>query len=197
MLAYNRHPNIISHIWKGALHTRLGCAESREESEGMKMAVAHFQCAAWAFHSLPDMYPQVMISQIRLKKLSCDIWYIAMINFRAKDTDISPMRFSRAATSPCSPHPSSLSVAISCSQGRTKKLKGRGRDLGKGRMLRKINSLCEILNKMSAVLSLNFWTYKGICLILIHPWLLHALGVSKLSSLLKCSIYRVLSGSGR
>ena len=25
----------------------------------MKMAVAHFQCAAWAFHTLPDVYPQV------------------------------------------------------------------------------------------------------------------------------------------
>ena len=25
----------------------------------MKMAVAHFQCAAWAFHTLPDLYPQV------------------------------------------------------------------------------------------------------------------------------------------
>ena len=30
----------------------------RNASEGMKMAVAHFQCAAWAFHSLPDLYPQ-------------------------------------------------------------------------------------------------------------------------------------------
>lgn len=24
----------------------------------MKMAVAHFQCAAWAFHALPDKFPQ-------------------------------------------------------------------------------------------------------------------------------------------
>ena len=42
----------------GALHSRLGAQEERQESDGMKMAVAHFQCAAWAFHSLPDKYPQ-------------------------------------------------------------------------------------------------------------------------------------------
>ena len=42
----------------GALHSRLGGAEQRQEEEGMRMAVAHFQCAAWAFHSLPDLFPQ-------------------------------------------------------------------------------------------------------------------------------------------
>jgi hypothetical protein len=44
----------------GALHSRLGCAEQRQDSDGMKMAVAHFQCAAWAFHTLPDRFPQVL-----------------------------------------------------------------------------------------------------------------------------------------
>ena len=43
----------------GSIHSSLGAAEQRQESEGMKMAVAHFQCAAWALHTLPDMYPQV------------------------------------------------------------------------------------------------------------------------------------------
>ena len=42
----------------GALHTRLGVLEERQDSDGMKMAVAHFQCAAWAFHALPDKFPQ-------------------------------------------------------------------------------------------------------------------------------------------
>ena len=42
----------------GALHSRLGLAEDRQDSEGMKMAVTHFQCAAWAFHTLPDQFPQ-------------------------------------------------------------------------------------------------------------------------------------------
>ena len=42
----------------GALHTRLGVQEERQDSDGMKMAVAHFQCAAWAFHALPDIHPQ-------------------------------------------------------------------------------------------------------------------------------------------
>ena len=64
LLPFNRFPfMIIYKFYKGALHTRLGCVESRDESEGMKMAVAHFQCAAWAFHSLPDMFPQVSVSK--------------------------------------------------------------------------------------------------------------------------------------
>ena len=42
----------------GALHSRLGVGEDRQDSDGMKMAVAHFQCAAWAFHTLPDQFPQ-------------------------------------------------------------------------------------------------------------------------------------------
>ena len=40
----------------GALHTHLGAAESRTTSESMKVACTHFQCAAWAFHTLPDRY---------------------------------------------------------------------------------------------------------------------------------------------
>lgn len=33
----------------GALHSKLGAAESRVSHEGMKIACTHFQCAAWAF----------------------------------------------------------------------------------------------------------------------------------------------------
>ncbi len=40
----------------GALHSQLGWREDRSTSEGMKMACTHFQCAAWAFHTLPDRY---------------------------------------------------------------------------------------------------------------------------------------------
>ena len=32
----------------------------------MKMAVAHFQCAAWAFHTLPDLYAQVDMVILRM-----------------------------------------------------------------------------------------------------------------------------------
>ena len=38
----------------GSLHTSLGAAEKRDTSESMKVACTHFQCAAWAFHTLPD-----------------------------------------------------------------------------------------------------------------------------------------------
>ena len=38
----------------GALHSRLGVGVDRQDSDGMKMAVAHFQCSAWAFHTLPE-----------------------------------------------------------------------------------------------------------------------------------------------
>ena len=41
----------------GAIHSILGSQESRGSSEGMKVACTHFQCAAWAFHTLPDRYP--------------------------------------------------------------------------------------------------------------------------------------------
>lgn len=33
----------------GAVHSKLGAADSRVTPEGMKMACTHFQCAAWAF----------------------------------------------------------------------------------------------------------------------------------------------------
>lgn len=36
----------------GALHSKLGAEESRTTQEGMKMACAHFQCAAWALQVL-------------------------------------------------------------------------------------------------------------------------------------------------
>ena len=50
----------------GALHSRLGVGEDRQDSDGMKMAVAHFQCSAWAFHTLPDQFPQVMAFKSQL-----------------------------------------------------------------------------------------------------------------------------------
>jgi len=43
----------------GALHSFLGSAETRQTSESMKVACTHFQCAAWAFHTLPDRYPDL------------------------------------------------------------------------------------------------------------------------------------------
>lgn len=54
----------------GALHSKLGAQENRQESDGMKMAVAHFQCAAFAFHSLPDMYPQESDSDLSSELLA-------------------------------------------------------------------------------------------------------------------------------
>ena len=42
----------------GALHSHLGSTEPRNCSESMKVACTHFQCAAWAFHTLPDRYPE-------------------------------------------------------------------------------------------------------------------------------------------
>jgi len=54
----------------GALHTRLGCQEERGDSDGMKMAVAHFQCAAWAFHSLPDLHSQALDSDFNSELLT-------------------------------------------------------------------------------------------------------------------------------
>jgi hypothetical protein len=43
-----------------ALHSRLGVGEDRQDSDGMKM------CAAWAFHTLPDQFPQVMAFKSQL-----------------------------------------------------------------------------------------------------------------------------------
>ena len=48
----------------GSLHTSLGAAEKRDTSESMKVACTHFQCAAWAFHTLPDKYPKVYTPDI-------------------------------------------------------------------------------------------------------------------------------------
>ena len=36
----------------------------------MKMAVAHFQCAAWAFHALPDKFPQESDSDLSSEVLA-------------------------------------------------------------------------------------------------------------------------------
>ena len=44
----------------GALHSHLGAAESRTTSDSMKVACTHFQCAAWAFHTLPDRWVVLM-----------------------------------------------------------------------------------------------------------------------------------------
>ena len=48
----------------GALHSILGATEKRDSSESMKVACTHFQCAAWAFHTLPDRYPKVYTPDI-------------------------------------------------------------------------------------------------------------------------------------
>ena len=40
----------------GILHAVLGNKEDRCSSESMKTACTHYQSAAWAFHSLPDLY---------------------------------------------------------------------------------------------------------------------------------------------
>ena len=48
----------------GSLHSILGAAEKRDSSESMKVACTHFQCAAWAFHTLPDRYPKVYTPDI-------------------------------------------------------------------------------------------------------------------------------------
>ena len=48
----------------GALHTVLGATEKRDSSESMKVACTHFQCAAWAFHALPDRYTKVYTPDI-------------------------------------------------------------------------------------------------------------------------------------
>ncbi|XP_060518621.1 tyrosine-protein phosphatase non-receptor type 23 isoform X2 [Cylas formicarius] len=40
----------------GALHTFLGSQDSRSTADGMKMACAHYQCAAWAFQTLKEKY---------------------------------------------------------------------------------------------------------------------------------------------
>ncbi|XP_046426773.1 tyrosine-protein phosphatase non-receptor type 23 isoform X1 [Neodiprion fabricii] len=50
---------IISILYNvGAVHTQLGAQTERTTAEGMKMACAHFQCAAWAFDHLKNTYPQ-------------------------------------------------------------------------------------------------------------------------------------------
>lgn len=48
----------------GALHTQLGAADSRQTSEGMKMACTHFQCAAWAFKEAREVYPQAVAASL-------------------------------------------------------------------------------------------------------------------------------------
>ena len=48
----------------GSLHSILGASEKRDSSESMKVACTHFQCAAWAFHTLPDRYPKVYTPDI-------------------------------------------------------------------------------------------------------------------------------------
>ncbi|KAK2576419.1 hypothetical protein KPH14_005755 [Odynerus spinipes] len=42
----------------GAMHTKLGARTERTTADGMKMACAHFQCAAWAFEHLKNSFPQ-------------------------------------------------------------------------------------------------------------------------------------------
>lgn len=50
---------IISILYNiGAMHTQLGALTERTTADGMKMACAHFQCAAWTFEHLNNNYPQ-------------------------------------------------------------------------------------------------------------------------------------------
>nr|XP_034193397.1 tyrosine-protein phosphatase non-receptor type 23 isoform X1 [Osmia lignaria] len=50
---------IISILYNiGSMHTQLGARTERTSADGMKMACAHFQCAAWAFEHLKNSYPQ-------------------------------------------------------------------------------------------------------------------------------------------
>ncbi|XP_043498928.1 tyrosine-protein phosphatase non-receptor type 23 isoform X1 [Polistes fuscatus] len=50
---------IISILYNiGAMHTQLGARTERTTADGMKMACAHFQCAAWAFEHLKNSFPQ-------------------------------------------------------------------------------------------------------------------------------------------
>ncbi|KAI4466261.1 pcd6 interacting protein-related [Holotrichia oblita] len=44
----------------GALHTQLGAADKRSSPDGMKMACSHFQCAAWAFQSMREIYSHMV-----------------------------------------------------------------------------------------------------------------------------------------
>ncbi|KAK4879126.1 hypothetical protein RN001_007272 [Aquatica leii] len=44
----------------GAVHSKLGALDTRVTPEGMKMACTHFQCAAWAFQSVRESYPQMV-----------------------------------------------------------------------------------------------------------------------------------------
>ncbi|XP_031849254.2 tyrosine-protein phosphatase non-receptor type protein myopic isoform X2 [Nomia melanderi] len=50
---------IISILYNiGSMHTQLGARTERISADGMRMACAHFQCAAWAFEHLKNSYPQ-------------------------------------------------------------------------------------------------------------------------------------------
>ena len=40
----------------GALHTQIGNSQDRTDSDGLKLACTHFQCAAWAFQSIREKY---------------------------------------------------------------------------------------------------------------------------------------------
>ncbi|XP_040578953.1 uncharacterized protein mop [Lepeophtheirus salmonis] len=48
----------------GALHSILASEEPRISSEEMKMACTHFQCAAWAFHIIPDRCTSIRSTDI-------------------------------------------------------------------------------------------------------------------------------------
>nr|XP_033334560.1 tyrosine-protein phosphatase non-receptor type 23 isoform X1 [Megalopta genalis] len=50
---------IISVLYNiGSMHTQLGARTERLSADGMRIACAHFQCAAWAFEHLKNSYPQ-------------------------------------------------------------------------------------------------------------------------------------------
>ncbi len=42
----------------GAMHSYLGCIDSRKTDDGIKISCTHFQYAAWAFRTLRETYSQ-------------------------------------------------------------------------------------------------------------------------------------------
>lgn len=61
----------------GALHSKLGAADSRSTPDGMKMACTHFQCAAWCFQAVREQYAQYVgvvianVDIVRAMELLC------------------------------------------------------------------------------------------------------------------------------
>lgn len=54
----------------GALHTQLGVKEDRTNSESLKIACTHFQCAAWAFGHIKETYPLVLKDDLSMELMA-------------------------------------------------------------------------------------------------------------------------------